>query len=402
MLSKEKNNSVMLYYIHSFLLNGRFSRGVLLLYCLNLGMSLLEFGTIQSCYFLVKLLLEMPSGIIADRCKKKYVIAIGTAICSLSSLLLFLLPFTGIVFFPALIFLFSLDSLGGALISGTDQSVLYEYLQFHDRENEFIKVLSNAQIIGLFVLALATAAGGKIYSWGFSIVFLLQASFYFIAIFPILFMEDYEAAKEENNGKKTKQSIREQLKSLWQCLRNNVIISYLILFMTLLEVYANFLMSFIQGAFSKVGITDSAISIIIGAVTFIGILGAYMSRFFKNLSFSYFILLFTILFMIGCGLLSLNYAIFLIVGFFLINILVDAAQPYISHGLNSHLEDSVCSSVLSIFSTIVSLISLSTYPILGWLLDNTGYSLAFISIGGLFFSFMLILFFYSSQTKITE
>ncbi|ENZ5592143.1 MFS transporter [Enterococcus faecalis] len=393
MFSKEKDKNIILYYIYYFLLNVRFSRGVLLLYCLSLEISLLEFGTIQSFYFFSKVLLEIPSGILADRYRKKNMLTFGTAICSLTYLSFFLVPFTNIAVFPTLIFLFSLDAIGSAFISGTDQSVLYEYLQSNQRQDEFIRVFGNAQITGLFILSIATALGGEIYSWGFSIVFLIQSIFYFMAIFAVFFMKEYEIVRETN--KITHQSLLEQLKKIWVCLNLNKNISCLILFMTLLEVYANFLMSFIQGAFSDVGVTNSVVSLIIGGATFIGILGTYSSRFFENLNLSYFILIFSVFFVTGCVLLSLNQVILLLVGFFLINILVDAAYPYVSNGLNNNLENSMRSSILSIFSTIISLISLLMYPILGWLVDNLDYSFTFISVGAMFFLGMFFLCIYS-------
>ena len=70
-MENKKNKSIFIFYVYNFLINARFSRGVLLLYCLKIGLSLAEFGTIQSAYFLVKMLAEIPTGILADRFSKK-------------------------------------------------------------------------------------------------------------------------------------------------------------------------------------------------------------------------------------------------------------------------------------------------------------------------------------------
>jgi len=177
-MENKKNKSIFIFYVYNFLINARFSRGVLLLYCLKIGLSLAEFGTIQSAYFLVKMLAEIPTGILADRFSKKKILGLGALISSVSSFFLFLAPnFFISPNFYVILLLFSLDSLGGALNSGTDQAMLFEYLKTKKTEDKFIKILGNTQIIGLIVLALSTAVGGKIFSFSFSTVFLLQFIF---------------------------------------------------------------------------------------------------------------------------------------------------------------------------------------------------------------------------------
>ena len=110
-MENKKNKSIFIFYVYNFLINARFSRGVLLLYCLEIGLSLAEFGTVQSVYFLVKMLAEIPTGILADRFSKKKILGLGALISSVSSFFLFLAPnFFISPNFCVILLLFSLDS----------------------------------------------------------------------------------------------------------------------------------------------------------------------------------------------------------------------------------------------------------------------------------------------------
>lgn len=378
MFIKFKDNTWR-FYLYSFFMNGRFSRGVLLLYCMHLGLSLLQFGTVQTVYYLVKLIFEIPSGMIADRFKKSTVVSVGAFLCAVSSFLLFLLPIISIDYYILLTLLFSLDSLGGALISGADQSLIFETLKLENKEKKFIEVLGNTQIIGLIVLAIATASGGIIFSNYFSIVFLLQCISYILAGFMIVKIDNRNIVEKKSSV--IKYNIREQFHEILGFFSYSKVVIYLVLFLTFLMFYANFMITFIQGAFLEIGFKEEVISILIAGVTVAGILGAYLSRFLGNTNFRIFFILSVTCFLIGIFFLSSSEKIFSVAGFFMINILVDLVYPYISEKLNILLEDSMRSTVFSIFNTLVSLFSLTLYPLLGYLLDKTSYSIIYLSTG---------------------
>lgn len=166
------NRSIKLFYTYNVLMNMRFSRGVLMLYSLQLGLTLVEFGILQSVYSFIKMVGEIPSGVIADKFNKKNVLFAGALLNAISSLGLFIVPLYGqSSTFIFLLILFGLDAYASTLSSGTDQALIFDYLSQNNHKDKFMSIISNTQIFGLCMLGISTALGGKLFELGFSIVF---------------------------------------------------------------------------------------------------------------------------------------------------------------------------------------------------------------------------------------
>ena len=389
-MKNKKNKSIFIFYVYNFLINARFSRGVLLLYCLKIGLSLAEFGTIQSAYFLVKMLAEIPTGILADRFSKKKILGLGALISSVSSFFLFLAPnFFISPNFYVILLLFSLDSLGGALNSGTDQAMLFEYLKTKKTEDKFIKILGNTQIIGLIVLALSTAVGGKIFSFSFSTVFLLQFIFYLLAAINILFFK--RSTDVSVKAEKSSNTIITQIRISISELQTKRMLAIIIVFLTLFEFYVNSLVTFIPGSLFAIGFNETAIAVIIGSITLVGVVGSYLSRYLKHISIQQFLIIFSLLFVTTSVLIATNNKVMVLLGFTVINLLLDAAYPYISDMINKSVKESVRTTILSFSNSLIGVVSLIFYPLIGWLIDKFDYSLSFLSTGIIIFVIMIAL-----------
>ena len=385
-MENKKNKSIFIFYVYNFLINARFSRGVLLLYCLKIGLSLAEFGTIQSAYFLVKMLAEIPTGILADR----FILGLGALISSVSSFFLFLAPnFFISPNFYVILLLFSLDSLGGALNSGTDQAMLFEYLKTKKTEDKFIKILGNTQIIGLIVLALSTAVGGKIFSFSFSTVFLLQFIFYLLAAINILFFK--RSTDVSVKAEKSSNTIITQIRISISELQTKRMLAIIIVFLTLFEFYVNSLVTFIPGSLFAIGFNETAIAVIIGSITLVGVVGSYLSRYLKHIGIQQFLIIFSLLFIATSALIATNNKVMVLLGFTVINLLLDAAYPYISDMINKSVKESVRTTILSFSNSLIGVVSLIFYPLIGWLIDKFDYSLSFLSTGMIIFLIMIAL-----------
>ena len=108
------------------------------------GLNLAEFGLVASVTAAVALILEVPSGYMADRIGHKKALIIGNAISALSPLGYILLPdFWGVLIGSAGYF-------GGyAFISGTQEAFMHETLLELGREGEYGKLMGRTQTAGL-------------------------------------------------------------------------------------------------------------------------------------------------------------------------------------------------------------------------------------------------------------
>ena len=99
------------------------------------GMTLSQIALLLSFWSLVALIGEIPSGILADRWNRRYMLLISTI---LKAVCYIIWSFGSIFIMFALGFLFW--GIAGAFRSGTEESLIYDNLKSEDREKEFIKI----------------------------------------------------------------------------------------------------------------------------------------------------------------------------------------------------------------------------------------------------------------------
>ncbi|WP_303972815.1 MFS transporter [Streptococcus merionis] len=384
------------YYLYVSLMSSRFSRGVLMLYSLSLGLSVLEFGLLQALYNLIRMVAEVPTGLIADRFNKKTVLSCASGLSALACLGLWAAAFLPpSLSFWLLALLFSLDSFATVLSSGADQALLFEELQDHKQDNLYLKVLSNAQILTLFVLSLATTLGGNLYKSFYIAIFILEAICFAAASSCIAYFDSPSTDNRPLVQEKAT-SIKEQLTIASQTFKTKPLLFTLISFITLLEVFLNALVRFIQGAFAATGMSPNTIATIIGLTTFCGVIGAYLSRFVAKIPLFLFLGFISGLFLLSSLALSSMLPTLMVVGFALMNILLDLSFPLVSQYVNQQITSDVRSTILSVHSSLVGLISIFFLPLMGLLLDHLSYGFSLLILGT-FFSFFLFLFTKLSQ-----
>ena len=108
------------------------------------GISLTQLGIIASVSAVVCLVLEIPTGYIADKWGHKSSLILGNFICSVSVLPYIFMPnFLGGLLASVLFFA------GTSFSSGTIQAFIHETLLSLGRENEYVKTMGKAQSYGL-------------------------------------------------------------------------------------------------------------------------------------------------------------------------------------------------------------------------------------------------------------
>jgi MFS family permease len=96
------------------------------------GLTVLEFGMLQSIYYFVAVSLEVPSGVVADRFGRKHTIVLGS-ILAFSGSILRIFAFDFWVFAIAEV----LFATALALVSGADAAMLYDSLDADGRSHEY-------------------------------------------------------------------------------------------------------------------------------------------------------------------------------------------------------------------------------------------------------------------------
>src|SRR6185369_2488809 len=171
-LFKEKSPTVYRYYAFTFFSGLVFYTAVLVpFYTQWGGISLTQVQILQTWFMISALLLEIPTGVVADKYGRKHSVALGSITLAVAFILYGTIP--RFEMFLVCEFLFGL---GYALISGAGDALLYDTLKDEDRENETKQIFGKSQSIGLASGIIATIAGSIIASqFGLNIPMILSA-----------------------------------------------------------------------------------------------------------------------------------------------------------------------------------------------------------------------------------
>ncbi len=178
-----------------------FQRGIFVLYLLECGLSNTQVSMLQTGLFAANFLMEIPTGIFADRFGRRWSMVVGSLLAIVNAV--------GMAFcrdFGLFLALFAIEGIGFAFRSGANTALLYDSLKALRREGEYVRIISRITALSSIALAAAMALGGylKVISW--SAVFLLYAASVSIAAVLTLIMferiDDYrhEPSEEDQNN----------------------------------------------------------------------------------------------------------------------------------------------------------------------------------------------------------
>jgi len=150
------DKTIWLYYLANFSTSLQFILPVwLIFYTVNAGFSVTQAMILGAVGYFVSNILEIPTGVVADKYSPKVSYTIGAILIFLASLFYLATPNFWLFLFAEFIFGF-----GFALISGCLESLMFEYLKETKQESDYPKITSNRQSIlftGRVVASLSSA-----------------------------------------------------------------------------------------------------------------------------------------------------------------------------------------------------------------------------------------------------
>ena len=160
-----KRNIKRLYLIN-ILSNAQFHLVVYTLFLLSKGFSTQQFFLIESAYYLIALLMEIPTGVFSDKKSRKWSLVMASVIG---------IPIVPIIIlsdsFVLVLVAMSIGGISSALVSGTDTAILYDTLKALNQEDDFKRISGRMGWYTSLSMALAGVIGGLIaqvdmaYAW---------------------------------------------------------------------------------------------------------------------------------------------------------------------------------------------------------------------------------------------
>ena len=168
MTDKQVQGNISRFICFRMFFNARFYYPVFALFFLEHGLSWEEFGILNGIWAISIILLEVPSGALADTIGRKRLIVIAALCMVIEMLALLIAPMHG---GSTVFFLFALNRIisgvAEAAVSGADEALAYDSLKEVGREKEWGSVLEKAQRFTSLAFFFAMMTGSAFYDSSF-------------------------------------------------------------------------------------------------------------------------------------------------------------------------------------------------------------------------------------------
>lgn len=332
---------------------------IFLIYLKQKGLSFTEIMLLNSITATVTFILEIPSGILADRVSRKKLLFYGEGLKLLS---LIIILYTNNYYILIISSVFS--GIGEATVSGSGEALIYDSFVESNKQDSYKKYTSNAQMWALRFSAVSTLISGFLYKINKDIPMILSIVLQFISILFILRLNDNLMPIKITHNIKGEFKI--QLNNIKSLINNKDIIKLFFIYFVMMIIISN-LNYTSQSYLTYIGIDVKYIGIIFFLFNIIASFGAKYSAKI-NLKSKSIIAIFAIL------LIGLNFSgIYLSLVIFSISRFINGMiWPILNSDINKKLQTENRATMLSYKSLIIQISFIIFDPLVGLSIDLFG------------------------------
>lgn len=383
----QARRNIWLLYIFRALRSALIVMPVIVLFFQQNGLSQTQIFVLQSAFAAAILLLEVPSGYIADRCGRKPSILLG-AVLATTGFALYALSYG---FWPLLIAEVILG-FGVSFVSGADAALAYDTLNAVKQQSRYRKFESNSLAFSGGGEALASIAGGLIAIASLRATVVVQVAVTALLI-PVALML-VEPARHQTN------TVRNAFADTWRItkyvLHGHQEIKWLILFAAVTTTMTHTLVWLIQPYYQAIGVPVGWFGILWAAqfvlmAAFAQLAGWY-ERFGRQKVFTSLITIGVFSYILTGILPGLWMIPLLLVSFMFMR---GVFTPIIRDYVNQLAASNIRATVLSVQSFAHKVLYIGAGPLIGWVMDVWSlqaallFSAAFYGILGAFVLIMM-------------
>jgi len=371
--------------LYNILSTASFVDPILIMFFIAKGLSFTQIMSLTSIAYITVLLLEVPSGVLADKLGEKKILALGS-IFNLLSVITFILFENYLFFIIGSVF----SAFSSAFISGADSSYTYKIVVESENRN-FEKFIGIVKSYSFYMMGLTSLIGGFIYSVNVHLPLILNGIIYTVSLVVLFLIKDpgLDGGIVNNNSSKT---IIDILKGVKNSTIGNHVLIFLIIFSVSVAMFTNIGKSLTQPYMDSIGINIQ----LFGVIYFLAnILAGIGSRFSYRLSkfygmyYKHFILLSLTGLFFMMSFMDSYYGLVILL---LFNVYRGFTGPYINSELNNIISDNRA-TILSFNSLLGSIVIAASSLVIGYIMDlyNVFITLRVVALTTVVFSILIAL-----------
>lgn len=340
----------------------------------NMGMH--EIFVLKAIYSIAIVVMEIPSGWMADFWGRKKTLVLGSILGS-AGFLLYSFSYGFWAFVIAEIVL----GIGHSFVSGADSAMLYDSLKADDKTDKYTREEGRMTSMGNFAEAIAGVVGGFLAALSLRTPFYFQFAIAAIAIPAALTLIEPKIHSSEHlhSIKKIVQNIRTTFRSN-QNLRISILLSAVTGTATLTFAWL------VQPFFKALGLPVEMFGVFWTALNLtVGVSSIFAHKVDLFLGKKWSILLVIVLLSAGYIFAGISISYWGMTFLFLFYLVRGIATPIFKNYINQYTESNVRATILSVRNFIIRIAFAAIGPLLGWVTDNVSLNKAFILAGIIYF-----------------
>lgn len=385
--------NIKLQYTYIFFHNFIFAYVIERLYWQSRGMSISHVVYTEIIYALTIIIFEIPTGVLADKWSRRNLIVIGSFFAIVE--IVILIYAQTFWHFALAIFIAGIST---AMVSGSQNALIYDSLKYHNKENSFEKILGKIRAFDFIAAILAALLGSFIAThFGYTINYWLSLVSMTIAFITTLFMIEPAIHVDLDKDIDTIGYI----KRAFTFFKKNNNVALVVLSGMLIGVCMNYIDEFWQIYLNELHIPVIYFGIF-GAMTSVSIIPgsiiAYKIR--RKLSYKYILTILISTFTISLLVIALLPGVAGIASIILIGFISGITEPLVTGYLHHRTKSEIRATIDSFYSLAYRALSVVVGLTFGYISTHISIFFGYGALGVLCFIYVVLFCFMSKKLNI--
>jgi MFS family permease len=345
---------------------------IMLLFYKSNGLGSYELFVLKAIYSVAVVVMEIPSGWMADVWGRKKTLILGSILGSLG-FLTYSFSYEFWAFAAAEIVL----GIGLSFISGADSALLYDSLKADNKTDKYTREEGRITSAGNFAEAIAGVVSGLL------VYFSLRTPFYFqFGVATLAIPAAFTLIEPKVHAVEHVHSIRKLIKNIKNSLVSNTNLRVAILLSALTGTATLTFAWLVQPFFVAIGLPEELFGIFWTALNLsVGISSVFAYKVELFLGKRRSVLAVIILLSLGYFFAGISISYYGFVFLFLFYLVRGLATPIFKNYINLYTDSEVRATMLSVRNFIIRMAFAGIGPLLGWITDNVSLNKAFLLAG---------------------
>lgn len=370
------NRNIKVNYAFTFIKNFSVTQGIWMLYLAAHGLSLLEIGLLEGIFHTASLIMETPTGAIADIFGRKASRLIGCALSVLSSVLMIVSDSFGMFAVS-----FVVSALSFNFESGAGEALVYDSLLLDHREEAYMKTAGRIEVVFQTASIAALALGGLMGNIRYELTYYAAAALGVAALLTgTLLKEPQTGERKRHEGMLA--ALKAQYVDSFAALRGSARLKYLMLVMPVFSASVTLSFYYLQIAWENEQISTANIGLYLATSSIAAAAGAFFAHRIEKKLGERAILAGAPL-ILALLIFALHFTRAALLPFCVISALETVIFVATRSYLNRIIPSAQRATILSLESTLFSLVMILVFPLFGAVSDRAGISYTFLMLGAL-------------------